>query len=794
MRYRFGGFELDVEKHELRRDGEIVAIEPQVFRLLVHLVSEHNRVVTKDELIEVIWDGRFVSDSAISSRVKSARQALGDSGKTQSHIKTIHGQGFRFVADVEAHTEPELQAAPASAATSAASPVTADDAAPRHSAGDLWPSRVSIAIAALVGLVLAVLWLRPQASHAASDLLRLAILPVENATGEEEHEWAEMGLMSLLIQTLHQDVGVQTVSDRAAAAVSEPYVLYVDDEFVLPAALKSNLIDTRGASHFVLSRLTRQGDGFVLDFVLQDRQGAERHGRVEADELSVLAAKASRSITEALPASLRLKHDSEVDRDPFVAEAYARGRAFQIEGKAEQARNLFGVAAEQAPDDAWLRYEYALCTRMMGELDEAEAQLNALQEEATQMDDTELLVAILNARSIIHMNRRETDAAIILLEQALPLSQDVGDRADTATILINLGIQSRRKGDLDQADIQLMRALSEYDAAGIKTPPGALLNSIALVRAEQGDRLSAIEYLERARVRFELDGADRHVGSVHQNISDIQQELGVFDEALAQIDKSLAVRRALGDERAIASSLGSKALLMIEIGRLDEAETLGRELLSLATDLDNPLRQAMAHAILGTVYFHRGDGAFAVQHHRRELTIGDAAGRETLIQSATLLLARAQHLSGDKDLAVANVHDVISWAQAEPSPRHEAEAVERLGDFDADVGNWSLARQHYALAASLVAESSRFKIRGRIAGKLGRACFEAGDLTCARAAFDEARTQRPGSRATLMLEAALAQHDGQLQNAVQLYRRVRETFGEHWSDADAATLAALERR
>jgi TolB-like protein len=101
MIYRFGPFELDTAKVELRSDGEVRAIEPQVFALLVLLADNRERLVSKDEIIEKIWDGRVVSEAAVASRIKSARKVLGDDGKTQRFIKTIHGQGFRFVADAK---------------------------------------------------------------------------------------------------------------------------------------------------------------------------------------------------------------------------------------------------------------------------------------------------------------------------------------------------------------------------------------------------------------------------------------------------------------------------------------------------------------------------------------------------------------------------------------------------------------------------------------------------------------------------------------------------------------------
>jgi len=98
--YRFEHYELDTAKFELRANGVGVAIEPQVFALLGLLIANRDRLVTRDEIIARVWDGRAVSDAAVASRLKSARQALGDSGRAQRFIRTIHGVGFRFVGDV----------------------------------------------------------------------------------------------------------------------------------------------------------------------------------------------------------------------------------------------------------------------------------------------------------------------------------------------------------------------------------------------------------------------------------------------------------------------------------------------------------------------------------------------------------------------------------------------------------------------------------------------------------------------------------------------------------------------
>jgi pimeloyl-ACP methyl ester carboxylesterase/DNA-binding winged helix-turn-helix (wHTH) protein len=103
--YSFDDYELDTQRQELRRGGELVAVEPQVFAVLTQLLTHRDRVVDKEELLDAVWRTRFVTESALTSRVKAARRAIGDDGSTQRSIRTIHGRGYRFVGDVTVRGE-----------------------------------------------------------------------------------------------------------------------------------------------------------------------------------------------------------------------------------------------------------------------------------------------------------------------------------------------------------------------------------------------------------------------------------------------------------------------------------------------------------------------------------------------------------------------------------------------------------------------------------------------------------------------------------------------------------------
>jgi len=106
MRYVFGDCELEPQRFELRRHGQARPIEPQVFDVLVLLIQERHRVVTKQELLDTVWGHRFVGESALTSRIKSLRQAVGDDGTTQGIVRTVRSRGYQFVAHVIDRADP----------------------------------------------------------------------------------------------------------------------------------------------------------------------------------------------------------------------------------------------------------------------------------------------------------------------------------------------------------------------------------------------------------------------------------------------------------------------------------------------------------------------------------------------------------------------------------------------------------------------------------------------------------------------------------------------------------------
>jgi len=194
VKYRFAEFEIDLSQHELRRLGESVHIEPQVFDLIVHLVRNHDRIVSKDELIDTIWNGRIVSEAALSSRINGARRALGDNGTDQAFIRTLHKRGFRFVGNVEA----------VSALDGEAARLAPDD---NVASGD---TPVSVSISAEVGRLDDVV----SESVKAEAVTRssIAVIPFANMSDDPENDYFSYGLTEDIIRLLARNRWLSVIS------------------------------------------------------------------------------------------------------------------------------------------------------------------------------------------------------------------------------------------------------------------------------------------------------------------------------------------------------------------------------------------------------------------------------------------------------------------------------------------------------------------------------------------------------------------------------------------------------
>jgi TolB-like protein/Tfp pilus assembly protein PilF len=304
--YRFADCELDTELFELRCNGSVRPVEPQVYDLLRYLVENRDRTVTKDDLNAAIWHGRIVSEAALSSRIKAARRAVGDNGRDQRVIRTLHGRGFRFVAPVEA-------------AGAAAAP-----SAPVGSAS-------------------------PQPGDVAGERPAIAVLPFENLGGGQDDDYLADAVADEIALLLGRHRWLQVISRQSSAGLEARAATNTRE---VGAALgASYLLDgsvrRAGSQVRVTARLVSVADGTQLWSEHYDRELAN---------IFALQDEIAQTIAATLEPELAAAEDARARRkapDSMTAwDYYQRGRwhlfTFTNAGLAE-AERLFARAVAIDP-------------------------------------------------------------------------------------------------------------------------------------------------------------------------------------------------------------------------------------------------------------------------------------------------------------------------------------------------------------------------------------------------------------------------------------------------------------
>ena len=197
LSYRFDDFRVDTQAWRLCRDGREIHLEPIVLKLLIYLISNRERLVTRRELMETVWSDTVISDAALSKAMARLRKALEDDPVAPRYIQTVHSRGYRFMAEVEEQPP--------------GSGVSVSRGARRSRANLIL---VVITVAAALAL-LSLLWpeTRDHGTPPMNDTLALAVLPLENLTGDPAQDYFVDGLQDSLVTGLAQ-LGAVRVTSR----------------------------------------------------------------------------------------------------------------------------------------------------------------------------------------------------------------------------------------------------------------------------------------------------------------------------------------------------------------------------------------------------------------------------------------------------------------------------------------------------------------------------------------------------------------------------------------------------
>lgn len=405
MLFSFLNLRLDTDRQELVRNGHPVSLQPQVLDLLIFLIENRERVVTKDELIDAVWDGRAISDGSLNARINAARKAVGDTGDAQEVIRTFPRKGFRFVTPVE--DVPEY----------------AEENPAPHSNGDKGPS--------------------------------LTVLVFENLSPDAEHQYLADGLTEDVVTALSKLRGFFVTDRNTTFALrsenSDPRSIAQElgVRYILQGSVRSS-----GERIRVTARLTDTESGSQLWSEKYDRNVADIFD-IQDELTESLVGHLSPELFAAEHARLKRRHPTSLDAwECFVNALHHYSQQSQNGSKVALQLLEQAISLDQQYSQALGLYATILAWRIIQHWEPMDPTLQRARQAADQalLSDTNDPWASIG-RGYVSIVAREGDAAIMNYGRAVDLSPNF------AYARALLGVSNAYAGNADLARVHIKKAI-----------------------------------------------------------------------------------------------------------------------------------------------------------------------------------------------------------------------------------------------------------------------------------------------------------------------------------------------
>jgi TolB-like protein/DNA-binding winged helix-turn-helix (wHTH) protein/Flp pilus assembly protein TadD len=352
--YEFGKFRCDPREHLLLCEGKPVSLSPKSFEVLVVLIQNNGRLLTKDDLMRQVWADSFVEEANLTVNISALRKVLGEAPGEQQYIETVPKRGYRFVAEVavlnrDAGRPKSAQETPATALSHHWAPAVTEQATFRRLLGPLSWKIIGFAVVLLATVVLAImLWRNHSLANVtpASPIRSLAVLPLENLSGDAQDYFAD-GMTDELITDLAQISALRVISRTSVMP-------YKGVRRSLPQVARKLNVDA-----IVEGTVLRSGDQVRITAQLI-QASADKHlwaQSYQGDLRNTLALQ--KQVASAIADQIRIEltpHEQAVLRnvksvDPEAYEDYLKGRfSFNKRNSNEKAQSYFQQAIEKDPD------------------------------------------------------------------------------------------------------------------------------------------------------------------------------------------------------------------------------------------------------------------------------------------------------------------------------------------------------------------------------------------------------------------------------------------------------------
>ncbi len=775
--YKFGDCVVDADRRELTIVGDPVTTQPKAFELLLYLIRNHHRAVSKDELQDALWPRSIVTETALTRCVMKARRAVGDDADKQALIKTVHGHGYRFIATIDAATvhEPDAKKLPR----------------PRlRRAFNLQVFKVFGVTAGLIAaVVIAWLLLSPPAL---SGPVRLAVLPIENATGDTDMDWVSFGLMELMSRML-QDSGIETASSRDVSGLAGDAPLA--ELIASGSEFRDTLAKTAAVTHVIGAKLEDNNGLYRLTYTLAGAGRRPTRRTMVGQEPTKLVKDVVNTVTALIVKSAPPSVDqSSVSNDEFLNEAYARGMALFHEGQYKEAKSLFELIVEQEPQLFWPRYELALTIRNLRNFEDAERDLIVLREEVSKPGMEKEQASTENALGVIYWSKRRHDEARIAFQKMVDLSLLSGNDLRAATGYQNLGLVEKNVGNTPKALSYMRQAEQTYNDMDIQMLPGALLNNMSGVLIQMGHFEEAEDYSNRAIESFRLTGERRNEATAMSRLSNIYAKQRFYDQAFEAAENSLSVRRELDDQFGIASSFISIADIAAQQGNYTRAMQHALQAHDIGIDIDSTRITVPALIRIARAETRLGDPDSAAERYATVEAIARNTDDPHNVFRARLGIAETKIESGRYNDALAIATELLDEARDKNRQRDETAAMRVFARVYTQLDRHQEAIQVLEDAFAIADNIDDSVVQASLHIRLAEAYLATDNSDAAASHVDAAATLRPEDADSLKVQAHFESMRGDIEAAARLMGRARTNSGESWNDEDAATLAQYRAR
>lgn len=546
MIYSFSNYKLDTDKHELSMASSVIVLTRQNYDLLLLFVENPNKVFSKDELIEKIWQGRFVTDNSIDQSISKLRKAL-EGIKSSKPIKTVYGKGYMFTAEV--------------------SQADCDEQTPESSNKHFFAWALAVLMITAIGVFL---WFNNRVEINPPPVKSILLIVTPDYNGDEDN-WLARASVNYLDQVLGYSPQV-TLKDIKQKPKHQNKKQYINTQWEISPELK-----------VVTTEVIKNKDIYTIKLTSEDGLGNQLKKSFTDKDIVVLMNKANLWMLQnanASPLGNKLNH--LLPSDPYVLELYLRGLASYDKGEFNKAEHFYQLCIDEKPDFYLARLELARVKNLQGKPEQGLAILDTLSQlpvfPQIEIDIANIRGAIYNIQGKDEINK---DMYLSLLKKYA--DQDI---PQLLSIKLNLVFTYAKLTEYDAA-LALLKALeTQVDTsiypeflANILQKKSSILQKLGHTQLAQ---VAAEKSLQLFSKLHDLLGEAK----THSTLARITTHQGNYKASIEHLNRSLAICQELDYSLGIGASLNELIYVYMVQGEFTKAWQANQQMQAIAIEID----------------------------------------------------------------------------------------------------------------------------------------------------------------------------------------------------------------